>query len=934
MGVPGLWTELEPCQTVTTLTALSLTKFNSPSRGFRVGIDASIWFFHAEYGKEGENPELRTLFFRCAQLTSHGFLPLFIFDGPKRPDFKRGKKINKSSNKLVNGMKEILDAFGFEHRTAPGEAEAELALLNRIGVIDGILSDDVDNFLFGARTVIRNHSSTHASAAASSSNEKVKAVVYDLPHPKLSYLEPADLIFVALCSGGDYDSTGLPSCGIKIALGLARAGFGKSLYKAATTMDKDSQRFQDFLVSWRSGLAHELATNSTGFLPMKKPSVAGKIPRTFPRIDVLFSYIHPITSETLGRLDRYDDLLIGHGKLDGWLKKDPSLLRLAERCEFYFEWGFMESIIKRFRTVIFHGVVLRILRRAILEREHGDDRGQSPVLDWDFINKHFTSNMQVETSSESFPNLANRIRSTRQHASTSETLEYRLEIEPSILVKLTASGVKGIRRPDEDEWAYLDEQEDGSDSEPCNARGSPKKKDPPSPHDKLRIWIPAEILCQAAPYLIEEYDQRKKKSKKRKPPATTSPSKPKPKANSKDSCAIEDIPPLEKENRVDPVQAKPQPKKDRAKAKVPVSSASDPPPPVPGRSAKNRLLAALDGDPCSSDEDCDYNALWGVGPSRPPPVASKPGPLGTASLDEQRTGKAQPPSTNAKPVIKDLTKGRSKNPTARRPTSSNTMGMTSISNGGIDSFYSSHKPVASAVTAKAKGKAKAVPVPSASDKYRALCNQLDDKSEQEGDSTLPDEDALFDYLAKATSNRPKPHPASSSDIMHYGYDPFVPPAGPPDTPSPIKPTTSTRRRPSISSDDSLPSSAVPKEKERLNKSPRKSREHTSPRKALLGRDERQRPIRTISDITHPSRSRRACSPTPGTRSVPALGLKSMRSSKPLPLINISSGESSTDTDEETKVTAKPAKTMPPAGPLEAARARIRPKKVIEVIDLT
>ncbi|KAK1223344.1 hypothetical protein PQX77_013821, partial [Marasmius sp. AFHP31] len=172
----GAWgcQELEPCQTVTTLTALSLTKFNSPSRGFRVGIDASIWFFHAEYGREGENPELRTLFFRCAQLTNHGFLPLFVFDGPKRPDFKRGKRINKSSNKLVNGMKEILDAFGFEHRTAPGEAEAELAMLNRIGVIDGILSDDVDNFLFGAQTVIRNHSSTHASAAASSSNEKVK----------------------------------------------------------------------------------------------------------------------------------------------------------------------------------------------------------------------------------------------------------------------------------------------------------------------------------------------------------------------------------------------------------------------------------------------------------------------------------------------------------------------------------------------------------------------------------------------------------------------------------------------------------------------------------------------------------------------------------------------------------------------------------------
>ena len=30
-----------------------------------------------------------------------------------------------------------------------------MAYLNRIGVIDGILSDDVDNFLFGATVVIR-----------------------------------------------------------------------------------------------------------------------------------------------------------------------------------------------------------------------------------------------------------------------------------------------------------------------------------------------------------------------------------------------------------------------------------------------------------------------------------------------------------------------------------------------------------------------------------------------------------------------------------------------------------------------------------------------------------------------------------------------------------------------------------------------------------
>jgi 5'-3' exonuclease len=38
---------------------------------------------------------------------------------------------------------------------APGEAEAFLAMLNRIGHVDYVLTSDSDAFLFGARHVIR-----------------------------------------------------------------------------------------------------------------------------------------------------------------------------------------------------------------------------------------------------------------------------------------------------------------------------------------------------------------------------------------------------------------------------------------------------------------------------------------------------------------------------------------------------------------------------------------------------------------------------------------------------------------------------------------------------------------------------------------------------------------------------------------------------------
>lgn len=37
---------------------------------------------------------------------------------------------------------------------APGEAEAELAKMNDIGVVDAVLTNDGDAFVFGARTII------------------------------------------------------------------------------------------------------------------------------------------------------------------------------------------------------------------------------------------------------------------------------------------------------------------------------------------------------------------------------------------------------------------------------------------------------------------------------------------------------------------------------------------------------------------------------------------------------------------------------------------------------------------------------------------------------------------------------------------------------------------------------------------------------------
>ncbi|KXN86679.1 hypothetical protein AN958_09763 [Leucoagaricus sp. SymC.cos] len=556
MGVAGLWDVrnsaishqknkliflllpqvLKPAATTRSLTELAVTegfKANPRGlRGYRIGIDASIWFFHAEYGKEGENPVLRTLFFRCATLMKAPFLPLFVFDGPKRPEFKRGKKINKAGNKLIPGMKRIVEAFGFEWRMAPGEAEAELAYLNRIGVIDGILSDDVDNFLFGALTVIRNQSNNLSGNKANpvlnseGRDDRNHTRVFrfqDLhDHPDIK-LTRGGLILIGIMSGGDYEG-GLERCGIATAHALARCGFGDTLFDAARNLTRED--LVAFLDNWRQELRHELKTNSRGLMARKALSLAKSLPDTFPNIDVLLSYVTPVTSESLGHE--------GSNPKITW-SKEPNVAALASACELFFEWGYKEAIIKRFRTVIWPGTVLRILRRSVLEvdalsttpttphkchrKTVDDEEGYGTPSK--MIAQHFADislNDSDDDNSTDEHRLIASISRERAHASTDGLPEYRLEVAPKQLVEIAVSGLQGLRQPEgPNEWAS-DEDVDDDDDE-----GAPSKKvkvkEPVDPMSHLRLWMPTCMVDPVERRLVREYrnKEERKKQKKRAP---------------------------------------------------------------------------------------------------------------------------------------------------------------------------------------------------------------------------------------------------------------------------------------------------------------------------------------------------------------------------------------------------------------------------------
>lgn len=230
------------------------------------------------------------MYYRLLRLLSHNITPLFVFDGPHRPGFKRGHKKNTLlTPALIRLSKKLLKLFGCPFHTAPGEAEAECALLNRTGIVDAVLSEDVDTLMFGARTVIRKWS----GEARNSSPTHV--TVYDSAAIDAETgLHREGIVLVAMMRGGDYLPEGMPGCGIKTAVEAARAGFGDDLFAVRA----DGQR----LAAWRERLQHELASNESGCFKRRNGRVA--VPPAFPDAEILGFYAEPVVSDadTLARL--------------------------------------------------------------------------------------------------------------------------------------------------------------------------------------------------------------------------------------------------------------------------------------------------------------------------------------------------------------------------------------------------------------------------------------------------------------------------------------------------------------------------------------------------------------------------------------------------------------------------------------------------------
>lgn len=291
------------------------------------------------------------MFFRFNRLYELGIRPVFVFDGTNRPEYKRNNFIRTQpfDTTFRRNLIQMIKLFNFSMWEAYGEAEAECAMLERLGFVDMVFTGDSDVFLFGARRVVRQWPAKRHEAVP----------CYDLTWITDSTgLDRSDLILIALLRGCDYDTQGTKGIGILVATQLAKCHFHRKLMDDIQLLGRDEQLDDERVQHLFDDLTYELHNNGTRNLSRKHIKVT--LDRNFFEFRIVIDFIHPPTN-----IGKNDSSVIGpaqrlRSNLDSYV--EPDWINLASFAQNCFAWP-AEYVLKRFSSLLYHGYMANKLRR-------------------------------------------------------------------------------------------------------------------------------------------------------------------------------------------------------------------------------------------------------------------------------------------------------------------------------------------------------------------------------------------------------------------------------------------------------------------------------------------------------------------------------------------------------------------------------------------
>ncbi|KAK4417739.1 DNA repair protein UVH3 [Sesamum alatum] len=278
-----------------------------------------------------------------------------LFLGKEREELgSEQRKLERNAESVSNEMfaecQELLQMFGLPYIIAPMEAEAQCAFMEQSNLVDGVVTDDSDAFLFGARSVYKN---------IFDDRKYVETYLMKDIENELG-LDREKLIHMALLLGSDY-TEGISGIGIVNAIEVVNAFpekdglrefrewiespdptiLGKVDVEAGGNSRRKGSKCSESMMGGSSSNADGMSCDQSAPQPVdgvkrikqifmdkhRNVSKNWHIPSTFPSDAVISAYAYP-------QVDKSTDPF-------SWGK--PDLFVLRKLCWEKFGWGMSKS---------------------------------------------------------------------------------------------------------------------------------------------------------------------------------------------------------------------------------------------------------------------------------------------------------------------------------------------------------------------------------------------------------------------------------------------------------------------------------------------------------------------------------------------------------------------------------------------------------------
>ncbi|KAF9557610.1 PIN domain-like protein [Agrocybe pediades] len=252
MGISGL---------LPALKSIQVTKHLSEFSGKTIAVDAYVWLHRGVYSCATElatgkstHKYVDYAMHRVRLLRHYGIEPYIVFDGGPLPAKKGTEKERRQKRDehrakghalLAQGKASLarecfikcvdvtpqmafqfikaLRAASVQYVVAPYEADAQLAYLERTGLVDGILTEDSDLLVFGCENVLLKLDPVEATVVLISRKDfgSVSASISDTNSISLVGWSDVQFRAMAILSGCDYLPS-IPGIGLKTACSLLK----------------------------------------------------------------------------------------------------------------------------------------------------------------------------------------------------------------------------------------------------------------------------------------------------------------------------------------------------------------------------------------------------------------------------------------------------------------------------------------------------------------------------------------------------------------------------------------------------------------------------------------------------------------------------------------------------------------------------------------